>query len=703
MALESEVLIRIKAVMDEFTKGFKQGMAEAQAASAATAKTIERDFSGLQKTMKLTGAGMTALGGAMSATVTPAVIAFGKQSVAEFNESERAVRQVESAMKSMGGVSGKTIDQLKGLADSIQMNSLYDDEAVLTDVIEKLLTFGNVAGETFDQAAQAAVDMSARFDQSLKASAIQLGKALQDPIKGVGALSRVGVQFTQQQKDQIEELVKNNDLLGAQAIILGELKKQTEGAAAAKVGGGGETAGLEESARKFNVAMGELRESLGGIIADFITPFIQKLAEVAQWLNNLSPQGKEMVVWIGGIVAVAGPLLAILGPIVMAFSALAPVIGALASPVGLVIAAIAGISVVLNEFGITFEQQWNAVVAVFNGVVEQFKLGVQLLTQLFTGDLSGALETLRQMWTNFWGTWKAVLDELFPGMIEAIIAFFENIITNVSEYMTRVKEFWVNAWTEISAFFITKKDEIVAAFVELKDAAIAAVSAMVTAIGSWIQEKLQAIWATAVSGIEWVESKFAWLQNNVTGNSYIPDMVDQIGQHMQRLDIEMVKPAEKATNAVADLFSSLADTVKGYISEFIKTGKFDIDRFIADISGKLINWGLDMLLKSLLGGLGGGGLLGGLFAKGGIPPLNKPSIVGENGPELFVPKQRGRVYSNADTQDMMSGNGRRTVPSPANNNWTVNVYARDADSFNNTETSLGRKMRRMAENGQRGS
>ena len=42
----------------------------------------------------------------------------------------------------------------------------------------------------------------------------------------------------------------------------------------------------------------------------------------------------------------------------------------------------------------------------------------------------------------------------------------------------------------------------------------------------------------------------------------------------------------------------------------------------------------------------GGGLLGGLFANGGRPPVGKPSIVGERGPELFVPRSSGTIVPN---------------------------------------------------------
>jgi len=66
-------------------------------------------------------------------------------------------------------------------------------------------------------------------------SAIRLGRALSDPVKGVSALTRVGVVFTKSQKDSIAAMVKHGDVAGAQSVILKEL--QTEFGGSAKAAG----------------------------------------------------------------------------------------------------------------------------------------------------------------------------------------------------------------------------------------------------------------------------------------------------------------------------------------------------------------------------------------------------------------------------------------------------------------------------------
>jgi len=112
---------------------------------------------------------------------------------------------------------------------------------------------------------------------------------------------------------------------------------------------------------------------------------------------------------------------------------------------------------------------------------------------------------------------------------------------------------------------------------------------------------------------------------------------------------------DNATNAAtraSDIFSSMTSNMNSAIDKFVDTGKFSFSDFAKSVIQDLLKIELkaqaSMIMKSM-GGLGGlfsgiGSILG--FAEGGQPPINKPSIVGENGPELFVPKTAGTVVPN---------------------------------------------------------
>jgi hypothetical protein len=88
------------------------------------------------------------------------------------------------------------------------------DDEVIASGANVLLTFTKVRNEAgkgndiFNQGTTIALDMSRALGTDLQGSVIQVGKALNDPIKGISALQRVGVSFTEQQKDQIKTLVQ---------------------------------------------------------------------------------------------------------------------------------------------------------------------------------------------------------------------------------------------------------------------------------------------------------------------------------------------------------------------------------------------------------------------------------------------------------------------------------------------------------------
>lgn len=173
-------------------------------------------------------------------------------------ESEKAIAQFESALASTGGAVGFTADELKGFASELQKTSTYGDEAII-GLETRLLSFGNVTGDVFKRATQATLDLSTRLGKDLNSSALLVGKALNDPVKGLSALARAGVQFSAQQREVIQSLAETGDLAGAQGIILDELSKKFGGAAqAARNTFGGALTGLKE-------AFGDLLESPTGM------------------------------------------------------------------------------------------------------------------------------------------------------------------------------------------------------------------------------------------------------------------------------------------------------------------------------------------------------------------------------------------------------------------------------------------------------
>lgn len=159
------------------------------------------------------------------------VTGFLKAAAAAAEESNLSFAKQEAILKATGYAAGLSGTQLQQMAQELSKLSGIDDEA-LADAQSLMLTFRNIGQTEFPRAMQAAVDLQTTFG-GLESASMQLGKALNDPVAGLGALSRAGVTFSSSQKEQIAHFVKINDLASAQRIILGEVEKQVGGTAKA--------------------------------------------------------------------------------------------------------------------------------------------------------------------------------------------------------------------------------------------------------------------------------------------------------------------------------------------------------------------------------------------------------------------------------------------------------------------------------------
>lgn len=168
------------------------------------------------------------------AVIGAAATAWVASSVKSLARIERINAQTAAAISSTGGVAGVTAKHVENLAGSLENLTATEAETV-QEGANLLLTFTNIRNgvgkdnQIFDRATTSIVDMSRALGQDTKSSAIQLGKALNDPIKGVTALQRVGVSFTADQKEQIKTMVATGRTMDAQKLILKELETEFGG------------------------------------------------------------------------------------------------------------------------------------------------------------------------------------------------------------------------------------------------------------------------------------------------------------------------------------------------------------------------------------------------------------------------------------------------------------------------------------------
>lgn len=232
---------------------------------------------------------------------------------------ERAERKVEQAIRSTGQAAGFSADELKKVASSLQEVTVFGDENILNNVTAQLLTFTNIATDNFLRTQEAALNLATVLDGDLKSASIQLGKALNDPIANLSALSRSGIQFSNEQEAVIKSLAETNRLAEAQTIILDELDKQYGGQARAVADLA--SGGMQQF---FNV-LGDVREELGLILSEALLPFFKALKDGLGIFQELPPFVKAVTAAVVILTTAIFALGLSLGPVTLTLTALAAV------------------------------------------------------------------------------------------------------------------------------------------------------------------------------------------------------------------------------------------------------------------------------------------------------------------------------------------------------------------------------------------
>lgn len=376
-----------------------------------------------------------------------------------------ALKNVEAGIQSTGGVANRTLADLEKQAKSLQANTFIGDESILQGVTAQMLTFTNVTEERFDRAQKSIIDVTSKLygldatTENFRSTSIQVGKALNDPIANLGALGRMGIQFSKSMKMTIKDLVLSGRLTEAQSIILAEIEKQYGGTAAALAKTAG---GMQRSAKNLT---GDMLELIGkGIeplrlkflqfvnkILPKLLPYIQKFTDFIEQNADAIFQGfvnTMTVVWnvvktgikvLTTIYKILKPFAPIIFGIIAAFMIYKTVLMAaavvqaimnvimLANPIGLIIIAI-GILIGLVIIIVThwkkivawLKKVWDAIVkvagAIWNWLVKAFKGAIEWIKkvgQKFTfflgpaGAIVSILIEITKQWDRITGKFKS--------------------------------------------------------------------------------------------------------------------------------------------------------------------------------------------------------------------------------------------------------------------------------------------------------
>ncbi len=295
------------------TRSYKKGVAEVQAG----AREIESTFSKVSTNVAgFSAKAFTQLVGVNA--VSQAITSAARFAVDAISEQQKALAQTEAVIRSTGGAANVSAKQFADMADELANLSGIDDE-VIQGGENMLATFTNIRNQVgdgnniFDQATKAVLDMSVALGEDVTGSAMRLGKALNDPIAGITALRRVGVQLTDQQEAQIKAFVSMGDTMSAQKVIIAEVNREFGGSAEAF---GKTLPGAIGRARKAaeDWAATVAEKAIPAIekLIDTIGPPLAKAAEVVG--STLSKVGRFLVDNKGYVIALAAVYTATLIP-----------------------------------------------------------------------------------------------------------------------------------------------------------------------------------------------------------------------------------------------------------------------------------------------------------------------------------------------------------------------------------------------------
>jgi hypothetical protein len=243
---ESNVKLRVDA--REAVNALKKTNDASKKLNQTLGKTEKRAATATGNIQRMGVSFRTTVGAAVALT---GAVTFFSRSLSVLGERQANVAALTNGLKKLGR-GEQDLQRLKKAADELGKATLFDQEQ-FTQGFALLTSFQSIGVESFERVAEAAADVATLTGQDVNSSLLQLAKALQDPVRGLTALSRSGTQFTDQQKEQIKVLVESGKELEAQDFILREIEKQYANAAraAGSAGYSGAIDSLGESFRDF--------------------------------------------------------------------------------------------------------------------------------------------------------------------------------------------------------------------------------------------------------------------------------------------------------------------------------------------------------------------------------------------------------------------------------------------------------------------
>lgn len=629
------------------TGSFETDTARASKVAKRRAKEIEKSFSDAGRKLKGVFAGLAGGIGIASLMRT-----FARETINAQNEQA----QLAAAIQSTGKAAGFSVDDLNKMADAMAKVSTFD-AGEINRAQTRLLSYTGIVGEKFPEAMQATIDMAARMGMSVEQSAETIGRALDVPSQGLAALSKQGFRFTEEQKKAVEQLEKTGRVAEAQGIILSALESSYGGAAAAArntfggavmalqaelrslmTGGDGSLDGARDAIESLVKVMGDpsTRQAFNSLTAGFAT--------LIEW----SVRAAINTVWaVNKVLDQIDRLKGIAPPQDLLTDWAKSRMGELDAP-----KPGAGLS----------EEQIKKLAAERAAAEARLKAGNAAGKQAdaYIETLKRQLQATRELTVV-----EKTLEEIRSGSLRGAGAKRQDQALGLAALLdadAAALKRAAEAEEEMQAL-IQRRESIY----EEGKRVFEATRTPIEQLGAQIVRLNTLLSEGAITWDTYARAVFAAQDNFDEANKKVDEAAERTKDAAKELGMTFSSAFEDAI-------------VEGKkLSEVFKGLEQDILRIITR------NLVTEPLAKALTGAMGGSGFFGSIFggakAGGGDVIAGRSYLVGEQGPERFVPRSAGTIIPNQATKGQSA---------PVN--VTFNVSTPDAESFRRSEAQIKSRM-----------
>lgn len=534
--------------------------------------------------------------------------------IAAFADAERSQRQLEHAVIDVSKGTMAQAEAISNLSDALQRKTGIDGDALKMGAAQ-LSTFGLQSKSVVDLTKSLADltinqnGVNASSDQYVQ-SANVMAKALQGQF---GILEKSGIRFTEAQQNMILYGKESEKVAALQAGLAQNLRETTD-----------TISGVDVATAKGIRSLGEMQESIGKGLAPVLANLSETIVPIVEKITEWVSKHPALVKWIFILSAALFGLIASVGFLGLALGGLATAAAAFGITaavflgwlllIPLAIAAIIAVGVLLYKNWDTIKAAaiatWGAIKDFFIGIWEQITAAFTLAGMAISDAWNGLVEFFREVWTAITDIFNVSIAFLvglvltiFNAMGIDIMAVFNTLRNTLVAFWSGVRDVLVFIWTSMVSV-ITGSIQSISDFMA---PILAFIGEAWSQTWNGMKDIFVEVWNTIKETmsvvISWIAEKIAWIADEIAS---------------------LLQPIQNLAGGAAKAFSKIGASISSGVKNIIATG------------------------SSALGRAGGGPV----SARGSY-------LVGEHGPEMFVPSTAGRI---------MSGGGGMTIIANFSNN-----------------------------------